>query len=97
MFVLLSLSLLVVDVASVTITVQNHWAGGFQAEVAIPVTCDLQGWTVSLDFDQDIKSIEVRSPILLFFFLMFCNVLSVDSSYILVLFFSDLSLILTFL
>ncbi|XP_025084443.1 LOW QUALITY PROTEIN: uncharacterized protein LOC112558290 [Pomacea canaliculata] len=59
MFVLLSLSLLVVDVASVTITVQNHWAGGFQVEVAIPVTCDLQGWTVSLDFDQDIKSIEI--------------------------------------
>lgn len=65
MFVLLSLSLLVMDVASVTITVQNHWAGGFQAEVAIPVTCDLQGWTVSLDFDQDIKSIEVRSLTLL--------------------------------
>ena len=38
----------------------NHWAGGFQVELTIPICTELDGWTVHLTFDEDVDSLEVR-------------------------------------
>nr|BAU45388.1 endo-1,4-beta-glucanase [Bellamya sp. UM-2014] len=45
--------------SAVNVIIQNHWAGGFQGQVDIPVTSELHGWRVHLTFDQDVSSIEV--------------------------------------
>ncbi|XP_025083907.1 LOW QUALITY PROTEIN: uncharacterized protein LOC112557954 [Pomacea canaliculata] len=56
---LLLLPLLVVGVSSVTLHPQSHWAGGFQLQVEIPVTCELTSWKVHLTFSEDVNTIEV--------------------------------------
>uniref|UniRef100_A0A2C9JJ67 Endoglucanase n=1 Tax=Biomphalaria glabrata TaxID=6526 RepID=A0A2C9JJ67_BIOGL len=45
--------------ADITVPVQNHWNGGFQAEVCFDITVELHSWTVTLKFDQPISSLDV--------------------------------------
>ncbi|XP_005099312.1 endoglucanase E-4 [Aplysia californica] len=40
------------------VTVQHHWAGGFQGEACIPISKDLNGWKAHLVFQEDVKSLD---------------------------------------
>ncbi|GFO24173.1 endoglucanase [Plakobranchus ocellatus] len=42
-----------------TVDIINHWNGGFQGQVCIPITKELLGWKAHLVFDQDVDSLEV--------------------------------------
>ena len=37
----------------------NHWSGGFQFELEIPICTELDGWKVHVVFDQDVDTLEV--------------------------------------
>ncbi|KAK3790035.1 hypothetical protein RRG08_040955 [Elysia crispata] len=56
---LLSYSLLLPLAAGVSTTITNSWDGGFEAEACVPVTQELNGWTLSLTFDEDVWWVEV--------------------------------------
>ncbi|CAL1546350.1 unnamed protein product [Lymnaea stagnalis] len=43
----------------VTVQITNHWNGGFQGEVCIPITIELNGWKAHLLFSLDVDSVEV--------------------------------------
>ncbi|GFR70539.1 endoglucanase [Elysia marginata] len=49
---LLPLLLLVPLAQAATTTIKNHWNGGFEAETCVPVTKELNGWTIRMVFDQ---------------------------------------------
>lgn len=59
MLMLLCVTLLVAGVSSLTVNTQNHWAGGFQMQVDIPVTCELTSWQVHVVFSEDVNTVEV--------------------------------------
>lgn len=42
----------------VTVPVNNHWNGGFQAKVCFDITENMNQWTITLHFDQPITSLE---------------------------------------
>ncbi|GFR70502.1 endoglucanase [Elysia marginata] len=44
---------------STSVDIVNHWNGGFQGEVCIPISKELNGWKAHLLFDQDVHHLEV--------------------------------------
>ncbi|CAL1540137.1 unnamed protein product, partial [Lymnaea stagnalis] len=45
--------------ADTDVTITSHWSGGFQGDVCIPVTADIHSWTMTVNFDQPIASMDV--------------------------------------
>ncbi|XP_046566271.1 endoglucanase 4-like [Haliotis rubra] len=43
--------------ADISVTVGNHWNGGFQAKTCIPITKELHSWKVHLNFDKEVSNL----------------------------------------
>nr|ABD24275.1 endo-beta-1,4-glucanase [Ampullaria crossean] len=44
---------------SITVPVNNHWAGGFQARVCFNIDKDMSSWVIHLAFDQPVQTLDV--------------------------------------
>lgn len=45
---------------SITVPVNNHWAGGFQARVCFKIDKEMTSWVIHLTFDHPVETIDVR-------------------------------------
>ncbi|XP_046344335.2 endoglucanase 4-like isoform X1 [Haliotis rufescens] len=57
MLLLLLASSIALCGADLSVNIGNHWNGGFQAKICIPITQELHSWKVHLHFDKEVDSI----------------------------------------
>ncbi|BFZ22607.1 hypothetical protein BsWGS_25646 [Bradybaena similaris] len=51
--------LLTVSRSEIEVPITSHWFGGFQGEICIPITKELNGWRAHLKFTEEVHSIEI--------------------------------------